>query len=81
MQSDDMLPFPSNLRVLTLNFSRDDMYDGFGMDSVAWNSEHMISFLQLFPSITTLHLEETMALPPALLVCALLILCSASWEP
>lgn len=63
-----MVQFSSNVKVLTLNFTRDEMY--FGLDSIPWASGDMMAFLQMFPSITTLHIVEALALPPPLLVCA-----------
>lgn len=67
-----MAQFPSTIKELTLSFTQDKLYDDVGLVTVPWTSEDMMAFLQLFPSLTTFHLEEALVLPPPLLVCALL---------
>ncbi|KAK3877705.1 hypothetical protein Pcinc_017611 [Petrolisthes cinctipes] len=68
MKLNRCIPATSKLQVLSLDFTLDMGFDDNDVHHLDWNAKSIMAFLQCFPAITTLHLENSIAIPAPLLV-------------
>ncbi|KAK4323492.1 hypothetical protein Pmani_005807 [Petrolisthes manimaculis] len=68
MKLDRCIPATSKLQELSLDFTLDMWFDDSDVHHLDWNAKSIMAFLQCFPAITTLHFENSVAIPAPLLV-------------